>query len=295
MLSTVELSLLKDLAGSAAVSAGEYIQSQFDADFIKQSKEGGDSLASQVVTEVDFKAQEIILNQLQEATSRFDFGLLTEEAVDNRSRLHKSYFWCIDPLDGTLAYAEHRTGYAVSIALVSREGDPVVGVVYVPDSKKCYAAYLGSGVEQNNQTSTRSSAVDQTLHCFMDRSFLSEAYYPWIQLQLEQLVSRSIYSDIKVHSDFGGVRNALGVMASGVGCYFKFPKSSRGCGSIWDYAATRLLMEEHGLLVSNARGGRLHLNDPATTFMNHQGVIYATDPFLVDSLIRLGVQVASTS
>lgn len=287
-LTTPHLSQLCDIAKSAAVIAGEYIQSQFDTAIVKKRKTGGDSLASQVVTEVDLKAQEIILDQLKESIHTYDLGLLTEEATDDHSRLQKDYFWCIDPLDGTLPFTEHRAGYAVSIALISKAGDPVVGVAYLPDLKTCYAAYTGSGVYRNNQMLVRHSGKAETLHFYMDQSFLTAPYYPWVKTQMETLIQTSEYTQIEYHSDFGGVRNAIGVMESGAGCYFKFPKQANGCGSIWDYAATCLFMQESKLSVSNAAGTRLHLNDLETTFMNRTGILYATDQRLAEFVIALG-------
>ena len=55
-------------------------------------------------------------------TQKYDFGILTEETPDNGSRLVKDYFWCVDPLDGTLPFTEGTPGYSVSIALVSKSG-----------------------------------------------------------------------------------------------------------------------------------------------------------------------------
>ena len=174
MLRTSQLAQLTDIAKQAALNAGEYIQSQFDVVHVRQQKAGGDSLASQVVTEVDLKAQEIIMAALEPSIHEHDLGLLTEEAVDDESRLLKDYFWCIDPLDGTLPFTEHRTGYAVSIALITNAGDPVIGVVYIPDLKECYWAYIGSGVYRNESQLVREAQADPTLHWYMDQSFLKE-------------------------------------------------------------------------------------------------------------------------
>ena len=275
-LKTTELQKLCEAAQEAAVAAGRYIQSQFDQEYKKKRKEGGDSLASQVVTAVDIKAQEIILERLSESIETYDLGLLTEELADDHSRAEKAYFWCIDPMDGTLPYTERRSGYAVSIALISQSGDPVVGVAYIPDQEACYSAVKGSGVYLNDQPFVREISEDVTIHFYMDQSFLDEPYVDDVKQAFE-----SHYEQVEYHSTFGGVRNAIGVMTSARGCYFKFPKKSKGCGSIWDYAATRLFMEELGLYVSTASGDTLHLNHPSTTFMNETGVLYATDEELV--------------
>ncbi len=291
MLDHTTLHQLCQLASTAAIEAGQYIQSQFDQSYVKRSKVGGDSLASQVVTAVDFRAQEIILDHLRSSIQTFDFGLLTEEAVDDTSRGVKDYFWCIDPLDGTLPFTEQRTGYAVSIALVSKAGNPVIALVYIPDEELCYKAIEGGEVLLNDdQFKRKQRSQDDALHMFMDRSFQSEPYFDFVMSQLEQY-AKGYRMKIKAHADYGGVRNALGVIAAQQGCYVKFPKKSNGCGSIWDYAATRLIAEETGCYVANANGDRLHLNLPETTFMNQQGVLYATDKALAEYLIGLGQQV----
>ena len=295
-LSSPHLAQLTKTAKYAAVQAGEYIQSQFNSAFVTQSKVGGDTLASQVVTEVDIKAQEIILTHLSPSIQAHDLGLLTEEATDDRSRLEKDYFWCIDPLDGTLPFTERRSGYAVSIALVSKAGDPIIGVVYVPDLQVCYTAHAGSGTYRNDERLFRKKpSEEEILHFYMDQSFLETPYFSWVKANLEEWIKGSEYQKVEYHSTFGGVCNALGVLESDVGCYFKFPKEANGCGSIWDYAATYLLMQESGLPVFNAQGSELHLNDPETTFMNRQGILYATDEPLVAFITELAKEWASRS
>ncbi len=292
-LTRTELKTLRDTAITAAAEAGQYIQSQFDQHYVKQTKVGGDSLASQIVTEVDIEAQRIILSYLEESIGSHDLGLLTEESEDDESRAVKDYFWCIDPMDGTLPFTEQRTGYAVSIALISNAGDPVIGVVYIPDLADCYASIQGEGVSLNNQPFMRNESQDKnTIHVFMDQSFKAESYFEFVTTQLEALTLKSMARQIVYHSSFGGVRNAIGVMSSGAGCYFKFPKSRPGCGSIWDYAATRLFFEELGLPVSDAKGASLHLNNTTTTFMNHGGILYSTNDKLVKSIQEIGAKVA---
>lgn len=291
-LTDTQLAALCEEAKEAAKVAGRYIQSQFDKHYVKKSKAGGDSLASQVVTEVDIQSQDIVLEGLSRSIRQFDLGLLTEEAVDDSSRQTKDYFWCIDPMDGTLPFTEHRTGYAVSIALISQAGDPVVGVAYVPDLARCYSAVKGAGLMLDNKPFERPHISDNVLHVYWDISFASEPYFVGIKKELDHLRDKGVVSGVEYHLDFGGVRNAIGVMSSARGCYFKFPKPANGCGSIWDYAATRLFFEEAGLCVSDAKGGKLHLNDPDTTFMNGRGVLYATDAVLQQFVKGLGLDLS---
>lgn len=291
-LTKIELRQLCQLARNAAIEAGIYIQSKFNSHYSRSQKQGGDTIASQVLTEVDLKAQQIILSQLQNSIDDYNLGLLTEEIADDQSRGAKDYFWCIDPLDGTLPFTERRTGYAVSIALVSKAGDPEIGVVYIPDLKQCYTSVRGDGVLYNEKLFRRESKEsDQELHFYMDRSFQYEPYYDEVKQELVQWIRRNQLSEVVYHANFGGVRNAIGVMNSGIGCYFKFPKRSKGGGSIWDYASTRLFFEELGLSISNAKNERLYLNDLQTTFLNDQGVVYSTNEGLSKFIVQIGNKV----
>ena len=88
---------------AAARRAGRYIATVRPSKTFE--KPGMSSRASALVTDVDRRAEAMILEELDESFARFDLGLLTEERPDNRSRFDKDHFWCIDPLDGTLAFA----------------------------------------------------------------------------------------------------------------------------------------------------------------------------------------------
>ncbi|MDW3191531.1 MAG: inositol monophosphatase family protein [Cytophagales bacterium] len=286
-LNQSQLFKLQQTANHAATHAGHYIQSQLDQTHEVQGKSGGDSLASQVVTEVDLRAQEIILSLLNPSIQKFDLGLLTEETIDDLSRLNKDYFWCVDPLDGTLPFTERQPGFAVSIALIAKSGDPVVGVVYLPNEAKCYSTIKGEGVVLNDKPFSRATLRDdQKLHWYMDRSFMSTNFFDEVKSKMHAWAKEQ-QLDLEMYSTNGAVANAIGVMTSKNGYYFKFPKKTNGGGSIWDYAATRLLFEELNLQVSNANRKQLHLNDPETTFMNRQGVVYATSHIDSDLVLQL--------
>lgn len=287
-LSKSELKKLCQTAELAAKEAGDFIQTKFDSSYSMQYKEGGDSVASKVLTEIDLKAQKMVMGHLKDSIKKYDLGLLTEESTDDQSRLEKDYFWCIDPLDGTLPYTEHKSGYAVSIALIDKLGDPLIGVVNVPDLKAIYTCIKGEGLSFNNKDFTHSkNQSTTTLHVFMDRSLQSATHLSFVKKKLNEW-ARDHRAETQIHSHYGAVRNALGVMNSVKGCYFKFPKNKKGGGSIWDYAATRLFFEELGLAVSDASGERLNLNDPESSFMNEKGVLYATDKGLADFIVGFG-------
>uniref|UniRef100_UPI004049973E 3'(2'),5'-bisphosphate nucleotidase CysQ family protein n=1 Tax=Fulvivirga sp. TaxID=1931237 RepID=UPI004049973E len=288
IFSKQDLEALCETAKVAAVVAGKYIQSQFDKHYNKGIKDGANSLAAQVVTEVDIKAQTIILEHLKDSIREYDLGVLTEESSDDRSRLEKDYFWCIDPLDGTLPFTEGRAGYAVSIALIAKSGDPIVGVVYIPDLALCYTAVKRSGVWVNGEPVVRKKPInDKTLHIYVDSSFIITPHFDALTNKFSAWAKEHHYTGVEYYDGFGAVFNSISVMNSKSACYFKFPKKQNGGGSIWDFAATCFFFEELGLNVSNCAGNNLQLNNANSTFMNEEGVIYATDQILARFILDL--------
>ena len=238
-----DLQTLCKVAIEAAKPAGEMIQSHAGFEIVVKDKPSGSSRASQIVTEVDLKSQEMILEHIHPTCEKYDLGLLIEESNDDLSRFEKDYFWCIDPLDGTLNFVEQRPGYAVSIALVSREGCSCLGVVYNPLTQTVYSAVKGLGTFRNQKT------------------------WDW----------KPNFNGSYETIDCGGaVMNACWVLESAPACFLKKPKIQEGGGCLWDYAATACLFEEAGAVVSDSHGNPLDLNRRDSVFMNQTGVLYAS-------------------
>ena len=131
-------------AVQAALKAGELGRSYRDREVEVLHKEE-DTYASQVVTEVDRKAQDAILQVL--GPSCEEFGLASSEENRDGSRFEKQCFWCIDPMDGTLPFIRKEPGYSVSIGLVA-DGSPQIGVVYDPVHEVLWQAAKGQGFEE---------------------------------------------------------------------------------------------------------------------------------------------------
>ncbi len=68
----------------------------------------------------DRRANTLILDGL--TRDRPDDAVLSEEAVDDLSRVHADRVWIVDPLDGTWEFSTLRNDWAVHIALWQRNG-----------------------------------------------------------------------------------------------------------------------------------------------------------------------------
>ena len=282
----MNLKALTKQAVQAAVEAGELIRSYQDSEVEVLHKEGGDTYASQVVTETDRKAQDVILHILGPSCEEFDLAVLTEENEDDGSRFEKKFFWCIDPMDGTLPFIRKEPGYSVSIALVARDGSPQIGVVYDPVYDVLWQATKGQGVRRNGEPWTLDASSKELTFTY-DRSFTDR---PERDRVLQELADYAQSLGLKklVAAQFGGaVINACHALEAAPGCHFKFAKPQEGGGSLWDYAATACLFEEAGAVVSDVHGEPLDLNRSDSTFMNHRGAVYATDQDLAERIRKI--------
>ena len=285
----MDLEALTREASQAALEAGEIIRSHQNRDVDVVHKEGGDTYASQVVTEVDRKAQDAILQVLGPTCEELDLAVLTEESEDDHGRLEKDFFWCIDPMDGTLPFIRREPGYSVSIGLVAKDGSPRIGVVYDPVHDVLWQATKGEGILRNGEPWTLDVSSEELTFTY-DRSFADHPERDRVLQELEDY-AHSIGLKKLVATQFGGaVINACHALESGPGCHFKFAEPQEGGGSLWDYAATACLFEEAGAVVSDVHGQPLDLNRSDSTFMNHCGAVYASDENLAQRIREILAQ-----
>jgi 3'-phosphoadenosine 5'-phosphosulfate (PAPS) 3'-phosphatase len=279
-LSPSELSELAELAVAAATEAGRMIARSRPHEV--DHKPGAESLASKVVTEIDRRSESIILDVLRPTLGRFELGLLTEEQPDDGGRHRADHFWCIDPLDGTLPFIEGSSGYAVSIALVGRDGTPHIGVVCDPVGSSVLHAVRGLGAFRDGhpwsgyQSTGRPRGEGDALTLFADRSLARSDAYPALMETLQRIAVDMGLNGVQVNVGAGAVMNACNVLANSPACYLKYP-AARGGGSLWDFAATACLFHEVSAVATDINGHPLDLNREGSTFMNHRGVLYATD------------------
>lgn len=286
-LTSDQLSELESIGIKAAVRAGEMIQSKTKKNHEIVHKKGGNSLASQIVTAIDLESQRLILETLNDTFKSFELGLLTEESPDDSSRHQYDYFWCIDPLDGTLSFTKGTAGYSVSIALISRHGNPLIGIVFDPYTSALYHAIHRQGAQKNGVAwgvPTPSSVSPLTL--MIDNSFITRADDPTFRDQLVTFAKQRGFPGTEIINHAGAVLNACWVVDHAPSLYFKFPKPNPGGGSVWDFAATTCLFSELGLPASDIHGAPLQLNPIGKTYMNRKGILFASSSLLAKAAIN---------
>lgn len=86
-------------------------------------------------------------------------GWLSEETVDAPDRLDKGLIWLVDPIDGTRDFLRGRSGWAVSVALIS-EGRPLIGMLDAPGRGEHWTGIAGQGSWRNGSRLVASTRAE---------------------------------------------------------------------------------------------------------------------------------------
>jgi myo-inositol-1(or 4)-monophosphatase len=199
-----------------------------------------------VVTEADHLSEALILAAIRE---RFpDDAIVAEESGQHRSRGGRGVHaaegaeraWIIDPLDGTVNYANGVPFFCVSIGFVLR-GRAAVGVIYDPMRDELFSAVAGGGARLDGQ------AVHHP-----DKEHLSDCLIslglPWRGYRRREAALRRA---TRVSRNLGSASLALAYVANG---RFDIYVQLRSLSN-WDVAAAGLIAEEGGARVTDPAGG----------------------------------------
>ena len=129
------------LVADAVREAGDIARRYYGGNVESWEKNPGDP-----VSEADLAIDTFLKEKLTAACP--DYGWLSEETVDDPSRLDKSRVWIVDPIDGTRSFIAKKPEFTICAALVEN-GQPILGVVYNPILEEFYEAELGTGAFLN--------------------------------------------------------------------------------------------------------------------------------------------------
>lgn len=169
-------------------------------------------------------------------------GWLSEETADNAARLGKGLVWLVDPIDGTRDFLRGRTGWAVSVALVS-EGRPLVGMLAAPArggkaGGELWSAVAGQGALRDGERLVAS-----------DRRAFAGARVPGDSLAWEDRDLEMVPKP-----------NSIALRIAKVAANEADLLATLRWGFEWDVAAAALIAREAGARVSDAFGQALAFN-----------------------------------
>ena len=199
--------------------------------------------AKDVVTEVDHLSEQLIIDAIRAAHP--SDGIVAEESGEHSAAAGHAptagvgRAWVIDPLDGTINYANGIPFFCVSIALVEG-GRPIVGVIHDPIRAETFAASEDGPATIDGRPI--SASIKDKLSDFVVSMALSG---PAVVSR-----ARSVRNAIRVSRSMGSAALALAYVGNGRFDAFV----QQGGLSSWDIAAAGLIAERAGATVTNLAG-----------------------------------------
>ena len=218
------------------------------------------------VTEADKAVDAVLRKELL----REGEGWLSEESVDDLSRLEKKRVWIVDPLDGTREFVAGIPEFCVSVAMVE-EGIPVAGGICNPATNEIFLGSLDSGVTYNGKPARASqrTSLDGAL-VLASRSETRRG--EWKQFQKTGLNIR----------EMGSVAYKLALVSAGLAdaTFTLTPKHE------WDVAGGAALVASAGGFVSTLQNSPLRCNKRSPLLSG----LLACGPFLRHELLALVIE-----
>lgn len=226
-------------AHALAVRAGELLMDRYERVERVDYKSARD-----IVTEVDHLSEELIIDAIR---ARFPGdGILAEESGEHRTvagdapSAGAGRVWIIDPIDGTINYANGIPMFCVSIGLAV-DGVPAVGVVHDPTRAETFSA-AADGPALLDGVAVQASDKERLTDFVVSLALGGRS----VATRL-----RRTRKAIRVSRSMGSSALALAYVANG-----RFDGFVQEGGlSNWDIAAAGLIAERGGARVSAMDGG----------------------------------------
>ena len=206
--------------------------------------------ARDVVTEADHQSEALILDAIR--ARRPDDAILAEESGEHHAvageapTSGRGRVWIVDPLDGTVNYANGIPFFCVSIALIE-DGAPVTAVIHDPTRNETFAATADG-------PATLAGSLGQGSHVVTasDKERLSD-FVISMSLNGRSVANRTrnVRKAIRIARNMGSAALALAYVANGRFDAF----IQQGGLSAWDVAAAGLIAERGGARVTAMDGG----------------------------------------
>jgi myo-inositol-1(or 4)-monophosphatase len=230
--------MLKTTLLKATEASGKILQQYFNGPFEVSSK----SSVNDLVTEVDKRSETAIINIIRETYP--DHFILSEEVGEIKT--DSTVKWIIDPIDGTVNYANGIPLCCISIG-VEQDGEMILGAVYNPFMNELFVAEKGKGATLNDKP------IHVSTKAAVEKSCLVTGFaYQWQDMPNNplQVLERLLKIGIPLRR-LGSAAIDLCWVACG-----RFDGFYEHHLQAWDSAAGFLIVEEAGGKVTDFSGNR---------------------------------------
>jgi myo-inositol-1(or 4)-monophosphatase len=252
--------MLKQTLIKAAETGAAVMKSYFNGKFEISNKEGINNL----VTEADHASEKAIFEVIKNDFP--DHYILSEEAGEIIQ--DSTYKWIIDPIDGTVNFANGIPICCVSIG-VEQAGKMILGAVYNPFINEFFFAQRGFGATLNSkkiQVSTKTEVVKSSMVTGFPYTYLDTPNGPL------QVFEKLIRKGVPVRRLGSAAIDLCWVAAGRFDGFYEHQLQA------WDSAAGFLMVEEAGGKVTDFKGNY---------YSPYQPHIIATNGLIHDELLAI--------
>ena len=228
--------MLKQTLIKATHAGSQVLQQYFNGSFTVNSK----SNINDLVTQADKESEDAIFKVIREEFP--DHYLLSEEAGD--LKMDSNIKWIIDPIDGTVNFANGIPICCVSIG-VEKDGKMILGAVYNPFINEFFFSERGSGSTLNDAKIKVSDKADLLRSCLVTGfpySYLDTPNGPL------QVFEKLIRNNIPVRRLGSAAIDICWVAAGRFDGFYEHNLNA------WDSAAGFLILEEAGGKITDFAG-----------------------------------------
>jgi myo-inositol-1(or 4)-monophosphatase len=223
-----------EFAKELAREAGDIMLKYFTPD-VQQHYKADKTL----VTIADEEINQMVIKRVEEAYP--EHTVLGEEASNDKLN---EFAWVCDPIDGTNPFAKGLPVSTFSLAL-TKNGQPVVGVIMDPFTNGLYSPFQGGGAHLNDQM-IKVSDKELGYH-----SVIHVDWWPSAEIDTWGAMHRLAKETSVYTLSIGSVVRASSLVASGKFDAAVFPGTK---GKFMDIAAAKVIVEEAGGKVTDLFG-----------------------------------------
>ena len=252
--------MIKTILLNAIEAGGKELQRFFNGEFKITNKEG----INNPVTEADHASEKAIIDIIQQACpGHFILSEETGEIITD-----SEYKWIIDPIDGTINFANGIPLCCVSIG-VEKAGAMIMGAVYNPQMNELFFAEKGLGASLNDKKISVGNKAEVIKSCLVTGfpyTYLDEPNGPL------QIFEKLIRKGVPVRRLGSAAIDLCWVAAGRFDGFYEHKLAA------WDSAAGFLMVQEAGGRVTDFEGN---------AYSPYQPHILATNGLIHDEMLEI--------
>ena len=165
------------------------------------------------------------------------YSLLTEESVDDKSRLKNDYVWIVDPIDGTKDFVAKNGEFSVNIGL-SYKHKAVLGVILIPVTGEIYYGVY----KQGSFYLKDKDAKPVRIHCNNKIKDVTTLVSNFHSNQTEMDMIKKHSDIIKYQKKMGATLKGCAIARGDAEMSYRFSSNTKE----WDTCAMQIIVEEAG-------------------------------------------------